>query len=514
VTRALLSVALAVAAYALASASALASVPTTLGFSARLVDDKTGDAVEGAHRISFEIFDRATGGTSVWQEGREVTVEDGLLFTDIGQNRPLDATVFDGRPLWLEVKLDDVTMEPRVALDSVPYAIHAATADTVGDLAAADLQKRITNQCTPGNFIIGVNADGTAVCAPDLSGSGDITAVFAGPGLQGGANSGDITLSLLQTCALNQILKWNGTTWICAADAGATGAGDITGVMVGPAGGLSGGGSTGDVLLSLLSTCATNQILKWNGTSWGCANDNDTDTNSGGDITSVTTAIGTGLQGGASMGDAAISLLTTCGANQLLKWTGTAWSCANDIDTDTNSGGDISDVIAGNGLIGGGAAGAVTVDVGAGQGITVAANTVEIDTVFTDSRYLNATGDAMTGALDMGGFRITNRGCPAGYVLAGAGSNLCVENVDQGGHSFSSCANRCRAAGTHMCSSGELRASMSSGVTLGTTYTLDWMDDQSTDDNAFYVNATDPANPEGVVPTTTSNWCRCCASLE
>ncbi len=506
-----MSIALAVAIYALASASALAGVPTTLGFSARLVDDKTGDAVEGAHRISFEIFTADIGGTSVWQEGREVTVEDGVLFTDIGQNKPLDATVFDGRKLWLEVKLDDVTMEPRIVLDSVPYAIRAATSDTVGALAPADLQKRITNQCTPGNFIIGVNADGTVVCAPDLSGSGDVTAVFAGPGLQGGASSGDITLSLTQSCQINQILKWSGSAWLCAADGGGTGGGDINSVMVGPAGGLAGGGATGDVLLSLLTNCASTQILKWNGTAWGCANDNDTDTNSGGDITSVTTAIGTGLQGGVAMGDAALSLLTSCGTNQLLKWSGTAWTCANDIDTDTNSGGDISDVIAGNGLIGGGAAGAVTVDVGAGLGIVVAANTVSIDTLFTDPRYINATGDAMAGALDMGGFRITNRGCPTGYVRMGS---LCIEDVDQNGFTFTGCANRCRVASAHMCSSAEMRSAMASGIALSNLYIGDWIDNQSTDDNAFYVNASDANNPDGVVAVTTSNWCRCCTDLE
>ena len=513
-TRTLGSLALAVAIAALAATPAFAAVPTTLGFSARLVDDKSGDPVEGTHRISFELFDREIAGTSVWQEGREVTVVDGLLFTDMGQNRALDTTVFDGRALWLEVKLDDVTMEPRIAIDSVPYAIHAATSDKVGDIAAADIQKRISAQCTAGNFIIGVNNDGTVVCAPDLSGSGDVTAVFAGPGLQGGANSGDITLSLLQSCALNQILKWNGTTWVCAADAGAGSSGDISSVQIGPAGGLTGGGAMGDVLISLLSTCSTNQVLKWNGTSWGCANDLDTDTNSGGDITSVTTAIGTGIQGGVAMGDAALSLLTTCGTNQLLKWSGTAWACANDLDTDTNSGGDISDVIAGNGLINGGSAGAVTLDVAAGAGITVAANSVGLDFAVTDTRYVNATGDAMTGGLDMGGFRITTRGCPAGYTLMGAGSNLCAETQDVSGHTFSSCSNRCRAAGTHMCSSAEVRAGMSSGITLATVWTLDWMDDQSTDDNAFYVNATDPANPDGVVPVTTSNWCRCCASVE
>jgi hypothetical protein len=53
-------------------------------------------------------------------------------------------------------------------------------------------------------------------------------------------------------------------------------------------------------------------------------------------------------------------------------------------------------VIAGNGLTGGGAlTSSVTVNVGAGTGITVAADVVALDTAFADARYL--TRDAGTG---------------------------------------------------------------------------------------------------------------------
>jgi len=497
-------------AFAIASGAAFASVPSKVSFTARLVNEETGDVLTGAHRLKFELFDADTGGASVWFEGRQFEIdEDGLLFAELGETKALDSQIFDGKALWLEVTLDDKVMEPRIALDSVPYAIraHAATeAETVGGKSANDLQSRVTGTCTTGNFVTAVNADGTVTCAAGATGTGDITEVLPGSGLQGGGASGSVTLGLLQSCAMNQVLKWTGTAWTCQADA--VGTGDITGVLAGP--GLMGGGTTGDVTVSLLTSCGMGQVLKWSGSTWVCANDIDTDTNSGGDITSVTTSAASGLVGGVASGDAAISLLTNCAANQILKWNGAAWGCA--ADTDTNSGGDITDVVAGAGLFGGGANGAVTVDIGGGTGVLVNANNIALDTTFTDGRYVNATGDTLSGSLDLGNNRITNRGCPAGYVKVGPA--LCTEDSDALGFTFTGCANRCRGAGAHMCTSGEFRAILTSGVTLSVTTLQDWMDAQDADDSALYVNSTTAENPDGARATTTSSYCRCCTDLE
>ena len=495
-------------------ASARADVPTTITFTARLLDDKSDAPISGAHVVVFALFDAETAGTSVWNETHDVTLDagDGLVFLALGETTALDQKIFDGKPRFLQVSVDGNVMEPRIAIDSVPYAVRATaatTADSVGGVGLTGLQQKITGTCNTGQYLQGINADGSVICAADTAGVGDITDVFAGAGLAGGASTGAATLSLM-TCSPGQVLKSTGTTWACGAD---NDSGDITAVTVGTPGGLVGGGTSGAVTLSLPGTCANGQLLKWNGTVWGCANDIDTDTNSGGTITGISIGAAGGLMGGGSTGNVTLSLPNTCASGQVLKWNGTNWACANDTDTDTNSGGDITDVVAGNGLTGGGSSGSVTMHVGQGIGVVVQADTVGLDTAYTDLRYLMLSGGTMTGSINMGGQRVTNRGCPSGYVAVGPG--LCVESTDQCCYTFTGAANRCRVAGSHLCSSVEMRAAMASGVTLGGGAVTDWMGDQSTDDNAFYVNdGTSSENPDSTRATTTSSYSRCCVSIE
>jgi hypothetical protein len=73
-------------------------------------------------------------------------------------------------------------------------------------------------------------------------------------------------------------------------------------------------------------------------------------------IAGVTTASGSGLTGGGSSGTLNLSMLTSCASKQVMQWNGSAWACSN------AGTGTITGVTAGTDLTGGGKSGAVTLN--------------------------------------------------------------------------------------------------------------------------------------------------------
>jgi hypothetical protein len=109
------------------------AVPSTVAFSARLADN--GKPITGSHSFVFKFFDAPTGGTELWgsmpaDAPVSLTVTDGVVTYALGTDNAIPTdVVFNGLPVFLEVSFDGATLSPRVAIQTVPYAFHAGTAD-------------------------------------------------------------------------------------------------------------------------------------------------------------------------------------------------------------------------------------------------------------------------------------------------------------------------------------------------------------------------------------------------
>lgn len=119
------------------------------------------------------------------------------------------------------------------------------------------------------------NLSGTAAISDSNLATITTTNKVSGSAVQLNANGGisnSSGLTLLTSCSSNQILKWNGSAWACAADS----TGGTPSVYTD--GGLLSDG-TG---LSLIRTCSDNQVLKWTAVSgWTC----QADSTGGGSVT-------------------------------------------------------------------------------------------------------------------------------------------------------------------------------------------------------------------------------------
>jgi hypothetical protein len=162
---------------------------------------------------------------------------------------------------WTESKID-ASNAPALGT-TIAASVPLVTADKnqyiLIDVTAA-VQAWLSGTANDGIALVGnspLNASFDSKESTSTSHAPELDIVYAGiagvttasgSGLIGGGTSGTLNLALTNTCATNQVLQWNGTSWVCAA----VGTGTVT--SVGSGTGLTGGPITGSGTLSLDTT--------------------------------------------------------------------------------------------------------------------------------------------------------------------------------------------------------------------------------------------------------------------
>ena len=197
---------LVVTALAVAVASPAWAVPAKFNQQGRLLDT-SGQPLTGTHALVFALYDASTGGVQQWSESHSTDFDNGYYTVTLGDVTPLDHTLFSGAPLWLEIAVDGVTLEPRQEVAAVPWALRAISAERVdgGVVDAASIN-------IGGAEVI--NSSGAWVGPTP---SVDWTELSGVPSdIADGDQDSDSLASL--SCTEGQVAKWTAGAWACAPD--------------------------------------------------------------------------------------------------------------------------------------------------------------------------------------------------------------------------------------------------------------------------------------------------------
>jgi hypothetical protein len=367
-----------------------------------LLSDVNGKPLVGVVGVTFCLYKDSQGGVPLWMETQNVQPDKTghysvMLGSTTSQGLPADLFV-SGEAHWLGVQIEGQEEQPRVMLLSVPYAIKAGDAETVGGLPASAFVLAAPPSTLSSNSGSATAAGAASSSAP---GASPLTGTLTGAGttdfLPLWTSSSNIGNSVLFQSGTGSTAKVGINTTTPGATLDVRGGTNIEGLLDLPATGTAtaSGGKISQAQNFVASSynsgtaAAVSQTFQWRAEPAG----NNTATPSGtlsllfgsgtsspaetglklnnkglftfatgqtfpgtGTLTGVTTASGSGLTGGGTGGTLNLALTNACAANQVLQWSGTAWACSS------AGTGTITGITAGTDLTGGGKSGTVTLN--------------------------------------------------------------------------------------------------------------------------------------------------------
>jgi len=338
-----------------AAVSANAVVPSMVNFKGVLTD-VNGKPLTGTVGVTFYLYQESQGGTPLWMETQNVQPDKaGHYSVALGSTstQGLPANMFaTGEARWLGVQVHGQDEQPRVLLMSVPYALKALDAETIGGKPASAFMMAPTSNSKsqppvlpPGT----ITGSGTADFVPMFTGTTTIgnSKIFQTVGGNVGiatttpaakldiSGTGDVrdTLTLFPK-STHPTLSVHGTAFEVSTTgkvtfvSGQTFPGTGTVKSVGSGAGLTGGPITSSGTLSIATGGVTNAMLAHS---------------------SLTVSASSPLTGGGavSLGGSTSLGLESCAAGQILEFVSGAWKCVNPAT------GTVTSVGSGLGLTGG-----------------------------------------------------------------------------------------------------------------------------------------------------------------
>jgi hypothetical protein len=154
-------------------ASSSGVVPALVKFTGAL-SDANGRPLTGTMGITFLLYKEQTGGVPLWMETQNVQADksghySAMLGSASAHGLPADVFVA-GEARWLAVQVSGQAEQPRTLLLSVPYALKALDAETIGGLPASAFVRANSESSA---------ANGGAAASNDAGGS---SATFAAAG--------------------------------------------------------------------------------------------------------------------------------------------------------------------------------------------------------------------------------------------------------------------------------------------------------------------------------------------
>jgi len=179
-------------------------VPRLVNFSGKAVDAQ-GKTIPGVSGVIFAIYPEPSGGAALWMETQNVQADaKGNYTIQLGATKPegLPLDLFtSGAARWLGVTINGGQEQPRILLLSVPYALKAADAETIGGLPPSAFvlaaPPSSNGSLTSASASAGVSASATPAASSDVTTSGGT--VNALPLWTSGTNIQSSTLTQIGT---------------------------------------------------------------------------------------------------------------------------------------------------------------------------------------------------------------------------------------------------------------------------------------------------------------------------